>query len=90
MALPTNNQRKSPRRLRGHPASIRFVGKVRDHECRVLDLSRDGAKLLADIIAPIGSKLYLSSSPHAHDGKECEVTWRKNRMVGVRFATGSR
>jgi hypothetical protein len=85
MASPKTNQRKSPRRMRGHPAWISFEGKVGGHGCRVLDRSREGAKLLADVVTPIGSRLFLSSNPHAVDRRECEVTWQKNRVVGVRF-----
>ena len=61
------------------------MGKVRGHDCSVLDVSNDGAKLLADILAPIGTRLYLSAASNALDRKECEITWRKNRMFGVKF-----
>ena len=71
--------------MRGHPAWISFAGKVGRHGCRVLDLSREGAKLLADVVTPIGSRLFLSSEPQALDRRECEVIWQNSRMIGVRF-----
>jgi hypothetical protein len=85
MAAPKTNQRKSPRRMRGHAAWISFADKVGCHDCRVLDLSQEGAKLLADVVTPIGSRLFLSSEPRRFDRRECEVMWQKNRTVGVRF-----
>jgi PilZ domain-containing protein len=62
-----------------------FVGKSSCHDCRVLEISRDGAKLSADIVAPIGARLYLSATPSGPNRKECEVVWQKNRILGVRF-----
>ena len=59
---------------------------IRSHECRVLDVTANGAKLLADIDAPTGNKLSLSSVPHAVVRRQCEVIWRKGRMIGVKFA----
>ena len=76
------------RRSRQHPSWITIENDIRSHECRVLDVSANGAKLLADIDAPIGSKLCLSIVPNAIVRRECEVVWRKGRMVGVKFVVG--
>jgi hypothetical protein len=85
MPSPKTNRRKRLRRARSHPAWITFVGKVGGYECRVLNASKDGARLLAEIVAPIGARFYLSAASNALDRKECEVTWQKDRMVGIRF-----
>ena len=76
------------RRSRQHLSWITIENDIRSHECRVLDVSANGAKLLADIYAPIGSKLRLSIVPNAIVRRECEVVWRKGRMVGVKFVVG--
>jgi PilZ domain len=76
------------RRSRQHLSWITIENDIRSHECRVLDVSANGAKLLADIVAPIGSKLRLSIVPNAIVRRECEVVWRKGRMVGVKFVVG--
>jgi hypothetical protein len=52
----------------------------------MLDVSADGAKLVADIEAPIGSTFQLSVVPKGIVRRECEVVWRKGRALGVRFA----
>jgi PilZ domain len=76
------------RRSRQHPSWITIDNDIRSYECRVLDVSANGAKLLADIDVPIGSKLRLSIVPHAIVRRECEIVWRKGRMIGVKFAVG--
>jgi PilZ domain len=76
------------RRSRQHLSWITIENDIRSHECRVLDVSANSAKLLADIDAPIGSKLRLSIVPNAIVRRECEVVWRKGRMVGVKFVVG--
>jgi hypothetical protein len=76
------------RRSRQHLSWITIENDIRSHECRVLDVSANRAKLLADIDAPIGSKLRLSIVLNAIVRRECEVVWRKGRMVGVKFVGG--
>jgi hypothetical protein len=79
-------RRRLVRRSRQHPSWISTENDIRSHECWVLDVSANGAKLIADIDAPIGSKLCLSIVPHSIVRRECEVVWRKGRMIGVKFA----
>ncbi len=62
-----------------------FVGKTKGHDCQVLEISSDGAKLLADIVAPTGARIHLSADRNVPDHRECEVVWQKNRIFGVRF-----
>jgi hypothetical protein len=80
-------RRRLVRRTRQHPSWITIEGDIRSHECEVLDVSADGAKLIADIEAPIGSKFWLSVVPEAVVRRECEVVWRRGRTIGARFAT---
>jgi hypothetical protein len=77
------------RRSRQHSLWITIENDIRNHECKVLDVSANGAKLLADIDVSVGSKLCLSIVPHAIVRRECEVVWRKGRMIGVKFADGA-
>ena len=89
MAQVRKERRGLVRRSRQHPSWITTENDIRSHECRVLDVSANGAKLLADIDTPIGSKLRLSIVPHAIVRRECEVVWRKGRMVGLKFTAGA-
>jgi hypothetical protein len=74
------------RRTRHHPLWITFENDVRSYECQILDVSTDGAKLVADIEAPIGTTFRLSAVPQAVVRRRCEVVWRKGRTIGVKFA----
>jgi hypothetical protein len=55
------------------------------HECQVLDVSLNGAKLVAEIGVEIGNRFRLSTAPHALVRKRCEVAWRRGKMFGVKF-----
>ena len=80
-------QRRSlVRRSRQHSAWIKIENDFRSHECQVLDVSANGAKLVADIEVPIGSTFRLSVVPQAVVRRKCEVVWRKGRVIGVKFA----
>jgi hypothetical protein len=79
-------RRRLARRSRHHLSWITIENDIRSHECQVLDVSADGAKLVADIEAPIGSRFRLSIVPQAIVCKKCEVVWRKGPVIGVKFA----
>jgi hypothetical protein len=78
-------RRRLIRRTRQHEAWITFDRGVQSFECQVLDISADGAKLVTDIDAPIGTLFRLSAVPHAVVRRRCEVVWRKGRTVGIKF-----
>jgi len=86
MSQVKQQRRRSARRIRQHRSWITIENDIRSHECQVLDVSADGAKLLADIDAPIGSTFRLSAVPEALVRRKCEVLWRKGRMIGVKFS----
>jgi len=80
-------KRKRPsRKARHHGAWITLDDDIRSYECRVLDVSAGGAKLVADIDALVGSSFKLSVAPRSLVRKPCEVVWRKGRVIGVKFA----
>jgi hypothetical protein len=56
--------------------AVEVIGKIfdiRSHECQVLDVTADGAKLVADIEAPIGSTFQLPIVPQSIVQRRCEV-----------------
>ncbi len=81
----TKQQRVSARKLRKHDAWITCDGESRKIECHVLDVSVEGAKLVADIDVVIGGAFRLSFVPYAIVSKPCQVVWRKGRQIGVIF-----
>jgi PilZ domain-containing protein len=78
-------RRRLIRRTRQHEAWITFDRDIQSFECQVLDISADGAKLVTDIDAPIGTLFRLSAVPQAVVRRCCEVVWRKGRTVGIKF-----
>jgi hypothetical protein len=56
-------RRRLLRRTRQHQSWITFENNLQSHECQILDISADGAKLVADINAPIGASFRLSAVP---------------------------
>jgi hypothetical protein len=85
MSRVHQQRRRLQRRTRHHASWISFDRSIKSFECEVLDISADGAKLTADIFAPIGSKFRLSAVPKGIVRRNCEVVWRKGRTIGVKF-----
>jgi PilZ domain len=80
-------QKREPRRARQHTAWLTFDDDFVSHECEVLDVSLNGAKLVAKIDVAIGSTFKLSTVPHALVRQRCEVVWRRGKMFGVKFVS---
>jgi hypothetical protein len=78
-------QKREPRRARQFSAWLMFDDDFVSHECQVLDVSLNGAKLVAEIDVAIGSTLRLSTVPHALARQRCEVVWRRGKTFGVKF-----
>jgi hypothetical protein len=80
-------RRRLARRMRQHPSWITFETDIRSYECQILDVSADGAKLVADIEATVGTTFRLSAVPRGIARKRCEVVWRRGRTIGVKFSS---
>jgi hypothetical protein len=78
-------QKREPRRARRQSAWILFDDDFVSHECQVLDVSLNGAKLVAEIDVAIGSTFKLSTVPHALVRRRFEVVWCRGKMFGVTF-----
>jgi len=78
-------RKREPRRSRQQLAWIVFEDDFVNHECQVLDVSLNGAKIVTDIDAGIGSRFKLSAVPNALMRQQCEVVWRRGRTVGIKF-----
>jgi hypothetical protein len=78
-------QKREPRRARQHTAWLTFDDDLVSHECQVLDVSLNGAKLVAEIGVEIGSTFKLSTVPHALVRQRCEVVWCRGKTFGVKL-----
>ena len=71
-------QKREPRRARQHTAWLTFDDDFVSHECQVLDVSLNGAKLVAEIGVEIGSRFRLSTVPHALVRQRGRLVSRQN------------
>ena len=79
-------------RTRKHPRqAIKAVGYLytRDGwpigECVVRDISAGGAKFVHKIADELPGDLILALSKDGHVRRSCQLVWRKDDQVGVRF-----
>jgi hypothetical protein len=54
-------------------------------QCKVLDLSPSGAKIIVDDPKAVATTMRLAFSRDARTGRTCEVVWRRGKTLGVRF-----
>lgn len=54
-------------------------------ECVVRDISAAGAKFVHKITDELPRQLILALSKDAHVRRRCELVWRRDDQVGVRF-----
>jgi hypothetical protein len=85
----TLQRKREARKKRNHDAWITFDNDIRSFECRVLDVSAGGAKLIADIDARVGTSFKLSVAPKSLVCAPCEVVWLRGRQIGVKFIGAS-
>jgi PilZ domain len=80
---PDKRFKREVRRVRHVSAWI----KVQDRamaECRVLDISKDGAKIVAADPSSVPDLFQLAFF-HGDKTKCCKVIWRQGKLLGVKF-----
>ena len=75
--------KREARRRRDQWAWVTLEGEATVHNCRVLDVSQNGAKVVTDMAAEIGTRIGLALVPHRP--RLCEIVWRRGRTVGIKF-----
>ncbi len=81
---PSKPRLKSEVRRRRHQwAWITLDGNVTVHDCRALDVSQNGAKVVIDLAAETGTRFGLALVPHRP--RLCEIVWRRGRTLGIKF-----
>ncbi|MBI2717723.1 MAG: PilZ domain-containing protein [Rhizobiales bacterium] len=83
-----SDKRRAMRRRVLLAGKIVFNGRLSVADCQIRDLSETGCRLVASSPEPIPRSFRLeyavSGKPNARD---CEVMWRKEGLMGVRFAS---
>jgi hypothetical protein len=75
--------KREVRRLRRQWVWVTLDGEATVHECRVFDVSQNGAKIVIDVEAEIGTRFGLALVPN--HPRQCEVVWRRGRTLGIKF-----
>ena len=79
--------REERRRVARHkvniPARIDVGGAILD--CRVVDISKLGAKLRVEAAHLLPDSFLLLLTPSGHPARRCRIRWRSDAEVGVEF-----
>jgi len=82
--MPTKHFEREVRRARRLSAWIVLAGQA-DQECHVMDISRNGAKIIVGTSSQVPQKFDLAFTQTASKRQACEVIWRRCKMIGVQF-----
>ena len=72
------------RRVRHLSAWIVLTGHA-NQACQILDVSKNGAKILSEIPSEVPSRFELAFNEGDRRHRLCEVIWRRGKMIGVQF-----
>jgi PilZ domain len=84
MPKPINHIKREVRRARRISAWIRVQDRT-IAECHVMDISKNGAKLVATTSSLIPDRFQLAFTERG-EIRSCEVIWRHGKIFGVKFA----
>ncbi|MGI9462568.1 MAG: PilZ domain-containing protein, partial [Aestuariivirgaceae bacterium] len=79
-----DNQREAERSKTLRTGKIIYNNKMSVTDCKVLDLSNSGCRVALESLTGIPDHFMLHIV-HGNAKHECEVTWRKSNMMGLKF-----
>jgi hypothetical protein len=83
--------RKTARAPVGSKAWIRFDDGFSVRECRLVDMSGGGIRILVNAPTDVAPQFSLLLARDASPGRRCRVKWRRGKEIGAEFvgaATG--
>jgi hypothetical protein len=81
-----SNRRKSIRRKVRWEAAVIAVDGAWRHKCTIVDVSASGAQVSLHPAISLPSEFLLSFTDNGTVSRLCELVWRADRKLGVRFA----
>jgi hypothetical protein len=81
---PSKQIKRATRRVRHLSAWIVQPG-LDDHECRVMDVSAKGAKIISAMPSRVADRFELAFTKGDGKPRRCEVVWRRGKVIGVQF-----
>jgi hypothetical protein len=78
-------KKREVRKSLRQPGWITLEGGFAARRCVVQDMSTTGAKITIDDPNTLPARLKLAFARDARTGRNCEVVWRRGKVVGVKF-----
>jgi hypothetical protein len=82
--------RMAAREAMGTKVWIRFDDGFSVRQCRLVDLSSSGARLLVDAPNDVASRFSLLLTRDSAPGRRCRIKWRQGREIGAEFIGSNR
>jgi hypothetical protein len=82
--MAVTKKREARKSLR-QPGWITLDGGFAARPCMVQDMSTSGAKITIDDSNALPARLRLAFTRDARTGRNCEVVWRRGKVLGVKF-----
>ena len=77
--------KRKPRRRRSHEAWITLQDGHTRVECRVVDVSQDGAQIICSRADDLHDRFELAYALTASNSRTCEIVWRRGKMLGLKY-----
>jgi hypothetical protein len=78
-------KKREVRKSLRQPGWITLDGGFAVRPCVVQDMSSTGAKITMDNSNVLPARLRLAFARDARTGRDCEVVWRRGKVLGVKF-----
>jgi hypothetical protein len=78
-------KKREVRKSLRQPGWITLEGGFAVRPCVVQDMSSTGAKITIDDSNVLPARLRLAFARDARTGRDCEVVWRRGKVLGVKF-----
>ena len=78
-------KKREVRKSLHQPGWITLEGGFAARPCVVRDMSTTGAKITIDDPNTLPARLKLAFARDARTGRNCEVVWRRGKVVGIKF-----
>jgi PilZ domain len=78
-------KKREARKSLHQPGWITLEGGFAARQCVVQDMSSSGAKITIDDSNVLPARLRLAFARDARTGRNCEVVWRRGKVLGIKF-----
>jgi hypothetical protein len=89
VSMLSNRRRAVRRKVKWEAAVIAVDGSWR-HNCTIMDVSASGAQVCLNGAISLPKEFFLSFTKNGRVSRLCELVWRGDKELGVRFASEGR